>query len=54
MAISDPIADMLTRIRNANMVGHKSSVCGLFPYCGRHYCFDCGFRPAKTAPETYQ
>ena len=23
MAISDPIADMLTRIRNANMVGHK-------------------------------
>ena len=24
MAISDPIADMLTRIRNANMVGHKS------------------------------
>jgi small subunit ribosomal protein S8 len=24
MAISDPIADMLTRIRNANMVGHQS------------------------------
>ena len=24
MAISDPIADMLTRIRNAIMVGHES------------------------------
>ena len=24
MAMTDPIADMLTRIRNANMVGHKS------------------------------
>ena len=24
MTMTDPIADMLTRIRNANMVGHKT------------------------------
>ena len=24
MSMTDPIADMLTRIRNANMVGHES------------------------------
>ena len=24
MSVTDPISDMLTRIRNANMVGHES------------------------------